>query len=68
MRLKRGDGRMDGIMNTSQPTPPAIEALIAAAGMSSYAAECDIIVVKRTPRVRVPMVIEQEVTPPFAGD
>ena len=53
---------------TTTPNPASIEALIAAAGMTCYAEECDTIIVRRAPRVVDPFVPASEVVPPFAGD
>jgi hypothetical protein len=55
------------MVNTTTSTGTAIEALIAAAGMTCFAEDCDIVVLKRLPRIAVPLLIEPEVTPPFAG-
>ena len=56
-------------MATTTPTTAAsLEELILAAGMTSYAADCDVVVIRRTPRVAEPVQPVSEVTPPFAGD
>ena len=44
----------------------SIEAVILAAGMTCYAAECDVIVMKRTPKVSEPLIPASEVVPPFS--
>jgi len=49
--------------------PITLEAIVAAAGMTSYAADCDVVVMKRgAPRVAEPFVPASEVVPPFSGD
>ncbi len=47
----------------------SIDAVILAAGMTCFAAECDVIVMKRSPRAAAePFVAVSAVSPPFAGD
>ena len=53
-------------MNTQNPTP--IDAVIFAAGMTCYAEDCDVIVIRRTRHVLEPLVPATEVVPPFPGD
>ena len=53
-------------MSTLNSAP--IEAVILAAGMTCYAEECDVIVVRRTPQVFEPLVAATENVPPFPGD
>ncbi len=45
-----------------------MDALIAAAGMTCFAEECDVIVIRRTaPRIAEEFVPASEVVPPFAA-
>ena len=53
-------------MSTQNSAP--IEAVILAAGMTCYAEECDVIVVRRTPPLAEPLLVATEVVPPFPGD
>ena len=53
-------------MSTQNSAP--IEALILAAGMTCYAEDCDVIVMRRAPHVVEPLVPASEVVPPFPGD
>jgi len=53
-------------MNTPNNAP--IEALILAAGMTCYAEDCDVILVRRAPQITEPLVPATEVVPPFPGD
>jgi hypothetical protein len=57
-------------MNTMSTTPnsPPIEALIAAAGMTCYAPDCDTIVIRRAPHLPPAFEPAIEVVPPFPGD
>ena len=50
------------------PNAPSIDAVIAAAGMTCFAEDCDVIVVRRTPRITEVLVPAAEVVPPFQGD
>jgi hypothetical protein len=52
----------------TNPNTPSIEALIAAAGMTCFAEDCDVIVVRRSPRITEVLVPAAEVVPPFPGD
>jgi len=65
MKLQHGARKMNAMTN---PIAPSIDAVIAAAGMTSFAAECDVIVLKRTPHVAKPFEPASEVVPPFPGD
>jgi hypothetical protein len=54
-------------MSTQNSAP--IEAVILAAGMTCYAEECDVIVVRRAPPHPLdPLVTATENVPPFPGD
>jgi hypothetical protein len=44
----------------------SIDAVILAAGMTCFAADCDVIVMKRTPKVSEPLIPASEVVPPFS--
>ena len=53
-------------MSTRNSAP--IEAVLFAAGMTCYAEECDVIVVRRARHASEPLVVATEVVPPFPGD
>ena len=44
----------------------SMDAVILAAGMTCFAEDCDVIVMKRTPKVSEPLVAASEVVPPFS--
>ena len=50
------------------PNTPPIDALIAAAGMTCFAEDCDVIVIRRAPHVSTLFEPAVEVVPPFPGD
>ena len=52
----------------TNPTTPPIDALIAAAGMTCFAEDCDVIVIRRAPAVLTAFEPAVEVVPPFPGD
>ena len=66
--MKHGGGSMDGM--ATNLNNPSIDALIAAAGMTAFAEDCDRIVLHaRAPRAPIEPVFvkDSEVQPPF-GD
>lgn len=65
MSATHGDGSMEAM---TTPTTPPIDALIAAAGMTCFAEECDVIVIRRSPPVLTTFEPAVEVVPPFPGD
>ena len=51
------------------PSTPPIDALIAAAGMTCFAEDCDVIVIRRAPpNTSFKFEPAVEVVPPFPGD
>ena len=53
----------------TQTTKASIEALISAAGMTCYAEDCDVVVIRRAaPRIPEKFEPASAVSPPFAGD
>ena len=50
------------------PNTPPIDALIAAAGMTCFAEDCDVIVIRRAPPASLVFEPAVEVVPPFPGD
>ena len=45
---------------------PSMDELIAAAGMTCFAEDCDVVVMKRSPRVIEPFKPASAVAPPFS--
>jgi hypothetical protein len=59
---------MSNMQAMTNPSTVPIEAVILAAGMTCYADECDVVVMKRPPRVIAYPEPAVEITPPLAGD